>query len=556
MGRAVGLDIGARHVRLVEADGGARGIRVVRLGEREIVVPEGADREEGVREAVDALLKETRAPRDEAVLAWPAEGCTIREITVPFREADAIRKVAKFEFESHLHASAIDDVVMDYFTLGETREGTRLLCFAASKAPLRARLAALLAARVEPIAVDLDVGTLAAAAAAAGILAETPNCVLADRGARSTKIVVLIDGAIRAARAFLSGSDETAVPAPEAAAVAAGPGGAAPGGADSDVSAGTALTAPRPDAVTRFARELSRTIAVAAPDTPLACIWLSGRGSLDAGLRSDLAGRLSVEVRPLDLFARVPNPVPAENLEEASAVYATALGAAARGLGLGPMTVDLRREDLSYARRFDQVKKPLAAGLAFLLLGLGFLLWRARAEKDASQEEFRTMSATLQATSKAVEDSFRKELGDAEWKKIYAGTDEPLNLVPESKRRVGQMHDHLRNQLGLSTEVPPIRSGLESFRIVNEAIKKVRDQIDYCLVVNEHYTQKEATLQVVLLQPEKADVLLSAFREAKWIDGSPLCPKTDDAFYGTIKEDSKGRYSVSFTLRFEKSERK
>src|SRR5688572_33417735 len=83
------------------------------------------------------------------------------------------------------------------------------------------------------------------------------------------------------------------------------------------------------------------------------------------------------------------------------------------------------------------------------------------------------------------------------------------------------MHDHLRNQLGLSTEVPPIRSGLESFRIVNEAIKKVRDQIDYCLVVTENYTQKEATLQVVLLQPEKADVLLSAFREAKWIDGSP-----------------------------------
>jgi Tfp pilus assembly PilM family ATPase len=548
LGRAVGLDIGARHVRLVEADGGARGIRVVRLGEREIVVPEGAEREEGVREAVDALLKETRAPRDEVVLAWPAEGCTIREITVPFREADAIRKVAKFEFESHLHASAIDDVVMDYFPLGETREGTRLLCFAASKAPLRARLAALLAARVEPIAVDLDVGTLAAAATAAGVLAETPNCVLADRGARSTKIVIVVDGAIRAARAFLTGSDETAVPAPEAAVVAAG--------ATAEPSSGTALTAPRQDAATRLAREITRTIANAAPDAGLTCVWIAGRGALDAGLRADLAAHLGFEVRFLDLFARIPNPVPAENIEEASAVYANALGAAARGLGLGPMTVDLRREDLSYARRFDQVKKPLAAGLAFLLLGLGFLLWRARAEKDASQEEFRTMSATLLATSKSVEDSFRKELGDSEWKKIYAGTDEPLNLVPESKRRAGQMHDHLRNQLGLSTEVPPIRSGLESFRIVNEAIKKVRDQIDYCLVVTENYTQKEATLQVVLLQPEKADVLLSAFREAKWIDGSPLCPKTEDASYGTIKEDSKGRYSVSFTLRFEKSEKK
>ena len=182
MARAVGLDIGANHVRLVEADGGARGIRVLRLGEREIVVPEGGDREEAVREAVDALMRETRASRDETVLSWPAEGCTVREITVPFREMDAIRKVAKFEFESHLHASAIDDVVMDFSLLGETREGTRLLCFAATKAPLRARLKALLAARVEPVAVDLDLGALAAAAAAAGVLAETPNCVLVRTG--------------------------------------------------------------------------------------------------------------------------------------------------------------------------------------------------------------------------------------------------------------------------------------------------------------------------------------------------------------------------------------
>ena len=65
MARAVGLDIGARHVRLVEVEGSGRGLRVLRLGERDCVVPEGVDREEAVREAVDALFRDTRASRDE-----------------------------------------------------------------------------------------------------------------------------------------------------------------------------------------------------------------------------------------------------------------------------------------------------------------------------------------------------------------------------------------------------------------------------------------------------------------------------------------------------------
>ena len=143
MARAVGLDVGARHVRLVEADGGSRGLRVTRLGEREIAVPEGGDREEAVREAVEALFKETHAGRDDVVLAWPAEACVVRELTVPFREPDQIRKVVKFEFESHLHSNSVEEVVLDFLPVAETKEGTRLLCVAAPKAPLKARLAAL-----------------------------------------------------------------------------------------------------------------------------------------------------------------------------------------------------------------------------------------------------------------------------------------------------------------------------------------------------------------------------------------------------------------------------
>ena len=534
MGRAVGLDIGARHVRLVEADGGAKGVRVLRLGEREIVLPEGADREEAVREAVDALYRETRASRDETVLAWPAEGCTIREITVPFRDADQIRKVAKFEFESHLHSQAIDDVVLDHAPLGETREGTRLLCIAAPKAPLRARLRALQAARVDPVAVDVDVSALAAAAAAAGILAETPTCVLADFGARSTEIVLVVEGRVRAARAFLGRAGETAPPSAEAPAES------------------TALAAPRSDSLSRLAREVARTVANAAPGIAVPCAWVAGRGALDPGDRAALAEQLGMEVRPLDLFGRVPNPVPRESAEEASAVYATALGAAARGLGVGPLAVDLRREDLSYARRFDQVKAPLAAALAFLLLGMGFLLWRARNEKEAAQKEFYDMVGHFQRDSKRVEEEFRKGLPE-EAQKLPAGTGDALKAVPESKRRVTQMHDHLRNTMGLSTDVPPIRSCLVVFRHLNDAVKGGREQVDHCLFLMEQYTQKEVQFQVVLSRPEDVDVIKDALQAAKGPDGKTLFDHSDPkkgVEYGTVKQDSKGKYSVPFTCRF------
>src|SRR5262245_54379567 len=103
-------------------EGGSRGLRVLRLGERDVAVPEGGDREEAVREAVDALYKETRAGRDESVLSWPAEACVLRELGVPFREKEQIRKVVKFEFESHLHNQAIEDVVLDFVSTGDTRE--------------------------------------------------------------------------------------------------------------------------------------------------------------------------------------------------------------------------------------------------------------------------------------------------------------------------------------------------------------------------------------------------------------------------------------------------
>ncbi len=547
MARAVGLDIGARHVRLVEAEGSGRGLRILRLGERDVLVPEGADREEAVREAVDALFRDTRASRDEVVLCWPAESCTIREISVPFREADQIRRVVKFEFESHLHAQSIEDVVLDYVAVADTKEGKRLLAVAAPKAPLRARLASLAKAKVDPVAVDTDVMALATAASAAGLLAESPDCVLVDIGVRSTKIIVVREGRVRAARALLGGLDfpGDAAPGPDA--------GAAVDPLDA-AATGTAL-AVRGDrvaaAAARAAREVSRTLASAAPGFAFPVAFLSGRGSMAAGIGEAFASGLGFEVRPLDLLGRIAHPVPAEQAAETGAAFATAVGAAAHGLGIGPDLMDLRREDLAYARRFDQVKGGVAAILALLLLGVGFLLWRTKNEKEAAFVEYGKMIARITATSEPTEKEYRAALGEDQAKKLWPGTGLEVDAVPDARRRVKQMQDYLRNEMGISTEVPPIRSSLEVLRSVHEAIKSVRENLEYCLVTKTEVSQKEVQVNILVSAPEHADILKKAFQAAKTRDGVLLFPEEKCVEYGPIAQDKRGKWPVPFTLRFE-----
>ena len=578
MARAGGLDVGANHVRRGEAGGGGRGRKVIRLGEREVQVPEGGSREDAVREAVDALFRDTRASRDEVCMTWPAESCVLREVHVPFREPDQIRKVFRFEFESHLHGRDIDDYVVDFVPTGDTREGgARLFCAGAEKAPLRERLHSLQKIKVDPVAVDLDATCLLALLAATGTLAENPTLIAVDAGARSTRILLVVDGKLRSARAFRAGVDTVALgveedlggapgtgtarvlegPRPDDLMAFPGAGGAgvpAPDLPAAETSAATLEVAVvegrRGDYLERLSRELTRTLAQASSGAGFPLLLLTGRGARIPGVREDLGSRLGVEVRTLDLFSRVPSPVPPEMVEEADACYAAALGAAARALGASPSPLDLRREDLSYARRFDQIKGGLAAILGMLLLGVGFLLWRAKTEKEIAAQEFGAMTARLKETADQVEAAFKRDLklSDEDFEKKYRGSGDPLKVVPDYGKRVGQMHNLLRNEMGLSTEVPPIASSLEAFRKVHAALTTVREQLAYCMMNTETYTQRGLDFTLVLSAPEHVDIVRNTLLEIK--DGD--VPLFAEVVPGTVSQDRTGKYPVPFNCVFKK----
>jgi hypothetical protein len=213
--------------------------------------------------------------------------------------------------------------------------------------------------------------------------------------------------------------------------------------------------------------------------------------------------------------------------------------------------MDLRREDLAYARRFDQVKGGIAAILALLLLSVGFLLWRTKNEKEAANVEFGKMVARLTQTSEAAEKEYKGALGEDQAKKLWGGTGQEVDAVPDARRRVKQMHDYLRNEMGISTEVPPIRSSLEVIKSVNDAIKSVRDQLEYCLVTKMEASQKEVQVNILVSAPEHADILKKAFLAAKTREGVLLFPEDKCVEYGTIAQDKRGKWPVPFTLRFE-----
>jgi len=304
----------------------------------------------------------------------------------------------------------------------------------------------------------------------------------------------------------------------------------------------------RSDYLDRLCREVTRTLGSSAGDQAFRDLYLTGRGSRVPGLRERLADRLGLDVRPLDLFTSIPSPVPPERLEEANAVYATALGAAARALSIGPHQLDLRREDLAFSRRFDQVKGALAASLALLLVAIGFLLWRAKTEKESAQADFGAMISELRRTSDTVERYYRTGLGEDQFGKLPKMPEDPFQLVPVYRKRAGSMAGHLKNELGLSTEVPPITSSLEIFKVVNRAIADVRDQLEYCLITNETYGQRDVQISVILSTSDHVDILKAAFIAAKLEDRVVF----SSADYGPLTQDRNGKWPATFTLRLAK----
>ncbi len=549
MARAVGLDIGSRAVKVAVVDGGPKGAKLLRYVEREYDQGDSALlTPEMVLATLKKALAEAKAPKNALSVAMQAEQCIVREISVPFTGDEQIRKVVKFEFEPHLHSAAIDDIVLDFIRTGAARAGARLLIFACVKAALAARLDQLAQTGVDPLHVDVDIASLLNVAHAAGALDEHPNCVIVDIGARTTKALFVEEGALRAARSIRIGTEGArkrllaemqgdATETQQALELGGGVEALAQAPSDTmetsdivlsieEVEARAGASQQR-DFLDRVLRETQRSMPAVSSDVRPTCVFLTGGGAQRPNARERISSHFGCEVRDLSVLGAVSQDLPPSDGERVNASGAVAVGTALKVVGMDVAGVDLRKEEFRFARTFDRVKVALATGvtLAFFAVFLLFLMQVMDFKKlKASRERLQTM------VGERLDDEVFKAYEDAvqDFRKGSVSSD-PDKYFNSANTRLKTIQSHLKNELGLSTDVPPIRSSLQMWSLVMEAIETVRPKIQFMVVKGEKYAQDKAEITCLFGKYPDADILKNAIREydSVFANVEGGSPKTD-----------------------------
>ncbi|MCK5945365.1 MAG: pilus assembly protein PilM, partial [Planctomycetes bacterium] len=372
MVRSIGIDSGDRAVHVVELDGSYRKTRLVNAHHAVIGANDDPMRPDivadAVREALDGASGKG-AMKGPMTLGHPCREAVLRTIELPFKGADAIKKVVKSEIEGEIYTHSVDDTVVDFHEIGPgATGGTRVMVASVPKIGLRNQLTSLSAQGIDPETVDLDTMALWRAADWAGAFdydvedgdasGDKPVHAVLDLGSRSVKVILteedqLVDMRVlrlgdhvvaeqlarqhgihsEQARAAIAeclrtGSDAYITPdeLPQLPAPGVDDAGEAPAEGDVD-AAETAETpaaelpaaaAAEPTVVPyrdveaahtkylqRLARELTRFLTATGMAARVRSVWVTGTASRSQGVAEMLAAVFGVQPRELDVLSHL-----------------------------------------------------------------------------------------------------------------------------------------------------------------------------------------------------------------------------------------------------------
>ena len=192
MSRGVGIELTDQRVRVCAIDLGGRKLRILGFGDQPITVEKEKDPVAAAADAVRRALAEAKAGRGRCVASVDSGEAIVRELTLPFKAEDQLRKTVTFELESQLHV-AIDELVVDHFKTGETETGASVLAVAVPKKSITHKLKVLEAAGVDPLAIDLDMAALFATFEKTGAITADDPFLIVCGTSRFTKIL-LVEG--------------------------------------------------------------------------------------------------------------------------------------------------------------------------------------------------------------------------------------------------------------------------------------------------------------------------------------------------------------------------
>lgn len=561
MAKGVGLDPGEHSVKVVEIDGSLRKVRLAKV-RIERVAANGDAQEHAKTEAQTAwhAFKDAHVSRENLTLAVPCREAVLRTLTLPFVGAEQIRKVVKFEAESEIHSHNVDDMVVDFHVLEEDKESgeTKALVAAVPKSYLRVQLQALDRAGLDPESVDLDLMALYRVAHWCGALtglvpgaepaAEEADAAVAapgrmgrlvlDIGARTTRAVVTVDGAIVDMRGLRLGVDSIAADVAAARGVTLEQarevvvrmlaGGeeevyavvtdepATAEELEADTEAATTALAPIEvpaefvrTAQARFLadlrRELLRFLAGIPAIAGIELAWVTGGGSRLPELHEMVTGLIGGPCLELDVLGSLSHSLPPEEAAEVGPRIAVAVGLALRPLGASS-GFEFRTEDLAFTKKFDRIKFPLAiTAMLALFLTVVYAL-KTQKELVALRNDFgATIPAAARGGGRVAEQ--RPEfsgyvgtlLGRAGWfsqpknfdPREYNKLLEEVEAQPVFKRlalvreRVRAQHRKQQTESGIYQDLK-LGSGLGVLAEMAKVIQSVENKLGRFLVTDIH----------------------------------------------------------------------
>jgi type IV pilus assembly protein PilM len=575
MAKSIGLDIGSRGVKLVEIEGSAKRYRVTNFIAREFPGEGGAVEGEIVAETVAEMIKEGKAARDSLVTCLDSSDIVMREIMVPFLQDDQIKRVLRFEAEAHLHNYAIEDVVVDHLKVGEVKDQSKLIIFAAPKDRILERLSILKPAGADPMHVTLDLAALFNAAKAAGAFEEHPTAILLDIGATTTNIILVRDGQLKSCRSLRTGSESiTRVLAQDLAVDTDSARGLAEEGdrrpreddllapltldedeevEETEKSASqleNALVVQRQDDfLGKVFRETTRSIANSLGSSVPTAIYLTGGASLASGTKERLEERFRKPVVRLDFLAGDGHAVDGGDVERTNARIGIALGCALDGLGYEGISLEFRREELRYTRKFDLIKVALAStvSLIFILLFLNWLnaqntLKIRRSEVASILKEVN--ERYYYKVTKEYEDQMKESNDRVDLRPVRPDV---FHQYSDWQSNIRAIYKNLTSELGYNVQnIPPIRSALVVWRDLFDALDAIRADLGYLYIEDIGINQKQLDFSGLVGNPGKVDELRLAVSRLKFVK---------DASMGVVEEDKKtGKFRFSIRAALEKTE--
>jgi Tfp pilus assembly PilM family ATPase len=436
MPRATGIEITDSLVKIVEAELCGKTARILHAGTAPLPEPKDRLPDEKVAEVVTTLIRARKIGASSCVTSVDTAEAVVREISLPFKSNENIRKTIKFEMESHIHHAPIEDMVVDFSRViqGEQESESELLLIAAvPRASVARSIRILSQASAEPEVVDFDMLAAFSSFSIAGQFEETPTCILLVVDEKRVKMLLVDEKQPRIVRSLQLAGGEAQGKTGAGARQSASKDGeqrssASPEPVDEKPARPGSFFAAIDDlTIQKLAMEMERMILSAVPTNPPSVVLVSATEAESESLEpvlAKLSARCGLLIAPVSIFSKLDKtPEIEDDLPDSAMAIPT--GLALRGLGLSTVSMNFRRETLAYRRSADAIKLSLVWTLAFACVFLVlFVIYARQRLKNAEtqfteiREEQKTLFAEICPGRPLPEDvspldalrQFRKEL--------------------------------------------------------------------------------------------------------------------------------------------------